>query len=165
MFWSSSKESVTIYSGKTSKKLCKIEAPQKWYYPKGLIYYGKVWKDPEAITRWAWTQARIIYTQKDILAKQVLQAKGRFLFKLKDIFCYPCVICGQKTVVSVRTVRFFFIRGGEVGYACSNKDCPMKMVMIPKILIERITEMPMEYLPANWVKPTKAESGSEKSET
>jgi hypothetical protein len=163
-------ESVTIYSGKTGKKLCEIKAPQKWHWPIPLfpivIYRHDVWKDPEAVKRWAWLAALAIYTQKAALGEQILKSaeespekRATFYISPKDFLSYPCVVCRQKTVVPVHTKWFGLIRGGSQGHACSNNDCPMKMVVIPEILVEHIDEIPMEYLPADWVDPLTGEKG------
>jgi len=165
-WFSGSSEKVVIYSDKAGEKLCEIKTPQKWHWPIPIlpvvIYRHDVWKDPEAVKRWAWTQAQIIDTQKTALWEQItskaVNGKVSLIVKAKDFLCYPCVVCGQKTVVPVRTRWFGLIWGGYQGYACANDDCPMKMVVVPEALIEHIAEMPIEYLSANRAKDAEAES-------
>jgi len=157
-------ESIAIHSGKTGKKLCEIKAPQKWHSPIPLppvvIYRYDAWKDPEAVKRWAWLAALAIYTQKATQAEQILKATEKspsntatFYISPKNFLLFPCVVCRQKTVVPVHTKWFGLIRGGFQGHACLNNNCSMKKVVIPKILVEHIDEIPMKYLPSDWADP------------
>jgi len=157
-------ESAVIRSGKTGKKICEIKAPQKRNWPILLppiaIYRYNMWKDPEAVKSWAWLAALAIHTQKITQGEQILkiaetspERRATLYISPEDILCYPCVVCGQKTVVPVYTRWFGLIRGGFQGHACLNNDCPMKMVVIPKILVEHIDEIPEKYLPVDWVNP------------
>jgi hypothetical protein len=162
-------EKVEIYSDRTGEKLCDIKVPQRWHWPIPLppvvITRHDVWKSPEAVKKWAWTQAQVIDKQKLNLAEQLLQkaknGKVSFIFKPSDLFCYPCIACGQKTVVSVRTRWFGLKWGKHQGYACTNDKCPMKMVVVPQALIEHIDEMPTEYLSASRAKEDEAKSDRE----
>jgi hypothetical protein len=147
MFWfSGGKESVTIYSGKTNKKLCEIQCPQKWYYPKGVIYYSRVWKDPEAIKKWAWRQAYLITKYLNDIG---VTRRGDLL---PPTFRCQCLVCGQDTVRASFTHWRWSRHYKFTGFACFNKECNMFRAEIPKVLCSYMHEMPIEYLPAGWAK-------------
>jgi hypothetical protein len=162
-------EKVAIYSDMTGEKLCDIKAPQRRHWPIPIppvvVTRHDVWKDPEAVKKWAWTQAQVIDRQHAILAEQMFQkAKSGVnpIVKVKDLLCFPCIVCGQKTVVPVHTRWFKLIRGKHQGYACANDKCPMKMVVVPQALIEHIDEMPTAYLSASRAKEDEAKSDRER---
>jgi hypothetical protein len=148
---------VTIYS-RTGEKLCDIQAPQKWHWPIPIppvvIYRHDVWKDPEAVKRWAWQQAGIVtlYLNEHGIV-------GRGVTLPSDTRC-RCLVCGQNTCAPIARHWFWSSNYTFLGFACSNRDCGMFMVLVPKVLMACIDEMPTEYLP--WAE-TKAKSDREQS--
>ena len=145
---------VAIRSGKTGEELCQVENPieVRWplpLFPLPLILYRWGTKvSPEVVEKWVWHEMLIIHAQKAIWADQIGKTcgeapDGKASFGIS--FSYPCVACGQDTVVPARRKRFF--RQAQTGFACSNKKCPMKGVMIPETLEEHINEIPKEYIP------------------
>lgn len=156
---SGSSEKVIIYSDKTGKKLCEIKVPQKWHWsipiPPIVIHRYDVWKNPEAVRKWAWQQAYIITAYLNEIG--VTRAEDL----LPPTFSCRCLVCGQDTIKPSYTHWRWSRHYKFTGFTCCNKECSMFQVELPKIICGYLDEMPMEYLPTGWAKPTKPESDQE----
>jgi len=136
------------------KVLCEIKCPSPlWGELLPFVRVYQAWEDVRWVERWAWAEAQVIDAKRNIVtesltaqmlkaAEESLDEKVSLTVSSKDLYCYPCIVCGQETVVPVHTKWFGLVWGSFQGYTCVNDDCPMKKAVIPKILIERITEMP-----------------------
>lgn len=149
MFSFGGKSSVDIYSAKTGKKLCKIEAPQKWWsgLPIPLLFvwvsYRTVWKDPEAIRKWAWQQAYITTVYLNDIG---ITSKGGLS---PPTFRGRCLVCGKDSVVAMDRHWRWSKKSKLVGFFCLNRACRLFRVLVPIVLFYHMDEMPMEYLPVN----------------
>jgi hypothetical protein len=141
MFWfggGKGKESVIIYSRKTGKKLCEVRTPQKWWsglplpIPYVWISYHTVWKDPEAIKRWAWLQSYVIV--QSIREPALISKQTR---------C-ECLVCGEGSVTPV--YGRLWAKNTVIGFRCLNKHCGMFKVRLPAILTSNLLAMPEDLL-------------------
>ena len=140
-------KSVAIYSSKTNGRLCNIEAPQKW--SSDLLLYYKAWKDPEVIRKWAWQQAHMIVVYLNEIG---VTKPGDVL--PSDFRC-SCLVCGRDSVVTFARHWRWSSKFELQGFACLNPSCAMNKVIVPLVLCSRIGEMPIEYLPDGWARPTR----------
>jgi len=140
-------KSVAIYSSKTNEKLCNIEAPQKWW--ADLLSSYQTWKDPEVIRKWAWQQAHVIVVHLNEIG---VTKPGDIL--PSDFRC-SCLICGKDSIVTFAKHWIWSRKFKLQGFACLNPSCTMNKVIVPLVLCSRIDEIPLEYLPDGWDRPTR----------
>ncbi len=127
-------ESVAIHSSKTGKKLCEIEAPQKWHWPIPLlpivIYRHDVWKDPEAVKRWAWRQSF-----------HIVQSIRELTLISRQTRCH-CLVCDNDSITPV--YGRLWAKDSIIGFRCTNKRCSVFKVRIPFNLTLNLMDMPQD---------------------
>jgi len=139
-------KSVAIYSNKTNEKLCSIELPQKWW--ADLVSSYRVWTDPEVVRKWAWQQAHMTVVHLNAIG---VTEPGD---TLPSNFRCSCLVCGKDSVTHYATRWWWSRKLKLAGFACVNPSCSMHKVILPVVLCNRVDEIPVEYLPDGWDRPT-----------
>lgn len=147
--------SVKVHN-KQGKVICKIEKPSTW---KDVLLsftpIAREWKCPVKIEEWAWDSAQNIADLRqmrsqfspeslvDTLNEMVRKGKsvpigGCWVFGEENLGGYLCSACLNHSIFSM-----FRRRDNEfIGYGCISNSCPMRNVIIPKVLVDRIDEKP-----------------------
>lgn len=130
--------SVKVHN-KQGKVICKIERPAAW---KDILLsftpVSRGWKEPLEVERWAVEAARQIAHW---------EAKGYELSIENGVLLYDpgalCPACLNYSITPLHYRRHLEL----VGYSCDTEDCPMRNLVIPKILVERVDELPCQEMP------------------
>jgi len=136
------------------KVICKIEEPFTWQdVLLSFTPISRKWKNPAKIEEWAWDTAKNIADLRqmrsqlspeslvDTLNEMVRNGKsvpigGYWLFGEENLGGYLCSACLNQSIFSMSRRR----DNEFIGYACTFKNCPMRNVIIPKVLVETIKE-------------------------
>ena len=116
------------------KVICKIEAPFTW--KEFLLSFTPIalkWKDPLVIEEWALAVAQLIASWEAEGHEPVMQHGGRE--SVYDTGAV-CPVCEYDTVFPRIGRRKRELRG----YSCFNKDCPMRNVIVPPVLVDRVKQ-------------------------
>ncbi len=116
------------------KVICKIEAPFTW--KEFLLSFTPIalkWKDPLVIEEWALAVAQLIASWEAEGHEPVMEHGGRELVYDNGAVC---PVCEYDTVFPRIGRRKRELRG----YSCFNKDCPMRNVIIPPVLVDRVKQ-------------------------
>ena len=139
-------ESVKLYDNK-GKKIGNVLCPQNLkdiLLPGNIEFHGfyyvverkhRVWKDPNSIIFWAWTQA--VFAAKDLTEGKIPTS---------------CIICSQKSIIPIYyvfslVIQYLIKDTQPNGIMCENLNCPMYKVVIPwKIFSVKAQDFPPEIL-------------------
>lgn len=124
---------------KQGEVICKIEKSFTWKdFLLSFTPISHEWANPPGIEKWTWEAAQQI-ADWEAKSYEPSMEHGVLLYD-SGALCPACL--------NYSILPMIWRRHKELmGYSCITKDCPMRNVVIPKILVERIDERPYQKAP------------------